>query len=46
MTAIGLEKLTCCQPEADSPVKVADPRSCPLADQSAPTWVPVFAAAL
>ena len=46
VTATGVEKVACCQPEADSDVKVAVTRSWPLADHSAPTWVPVFVVAL
>ena len=46
VTATGLEKLTCCQPEAVSPVKVAEASCWPPADQRAPTCVPVFVAPL
>jgi hypothetical protein len=41
--ATGLEKVTCCQPEAVSPVKVACANSVPPLLQSLPTCVPVFA---
>ncbi len=44
--ATGVEKLTCCQPVAVSPVKVACASSVPLALQRLPTWVPVLAADL
>ncbi len=44
--ATGFEKLTCCQPEALSPVKVADAKSVPLALHRLPMCVPVLAAAL
>ena len=46
MIATGVEKLTYCQPEAVSPVKVAWASSVPPAVHRLPTWVPVFAAAL
>ncbi len=35
--ATGVAKLTCCQPEAVSPVNVADARSVPLLLQRLPT---------
>ena len=35
-------KLTCCQPEAVSPVKVAVARRVPVLLQRLPTWVPVL----
>ena len=40
--AIGDAKLTCCQPEAVSPVNVAVPRSAPVPVQRCPTCVPVL----
>jgi len=42
----GLAKVTCCQPEADSLVKVASASSCPPVVQRLPMWVPVLVAAL
>jgi hypothetical protein len=40
------ERLTCCQPEALSPEKVADASSVPLLVHRSPTCVPVFVLAL
>ena len=42
----GLEKSTCCQPEAVSPVKVAVANLVPALVQRLATWVPVLAVAL
>jgi len=42
----GVANVTCCQPEAVSPLNVALPRSVPVPVQSLPTWVPVLAAPL
>ena len=44
--ATGVAKLTCCQPVAVSPLKVAVASSVPALDQRWPTWVPVFDAPL
>ena len=44
--ATGEEKVTCCQPEAVSPLKVAVARSVPVLDQRLPIWTPVLAVAL
>src|SRR5437764_3357282 len=38
----GVEKLTCCQPDVLSPVKVAEARGVPPAVHRLPTCVPVF----
>ena len=38
--ATGEAKLTCCQPEAVSPLNVADASSVPLALHRLPMWVP------
>ena len=46
LIATGLAKLTCCQPEAVSPVNVAVARSVPEAVQRWPTWVPPLPAPL
>ena len=40
--ATGVEKLTCCQPEAVSFVNVAVASSVPVLDQRLPTCVPVL----
>ena len=45
-TATGPEKVTCCHPVADSPVKVAVARSDPEIDHRLPMWVPVLPAPL
>ena len=42
-TATGEAKFTCCQPDADSPVNVAEPSFAPPVDHNEPTWVPVLA---
>jgi hypothetical protein len=42
----GAEKLTRCQPDAVSPVKVALAIRVPVEDQMCPTWTPVFVVAL
>ena len=42
----GVAKLTCCQPEAVSLVKVAGASSVPVLVQRLPTWVPVLVLAL
>jgi hypothetical protein len=42
----GVEKFTCCQPDADSPENVAWASSCPLAVHRLPMCVPVLAATL
>jgi hypothetical protein len=42
----GDEKLTCCQPEADSPVNVADASNVPVELHRLPRCVPVLPAAL
>ena len=44
--ATGDEKLTCCQPDADSPVNVAVASKVPVELQRLPTWVPVAPVAL
>ena len=44
--ATGDEKLTCCQPVVDSPVKVAEASNVPVELQRFPTWVPVLPAPL
>jgi hypothetical protein len=44
--ATGDEKVTCCQPDALSPVNVAVAKSAPELDHKCPTWVPVFVMAL
>ena len=44
--ATGVEKLTCCQPPADSPVKVAEASSVPVEFQRLPMCVPLLAGAL
>ena len=44
--ATGFAKLTCCQPEAVSLVKVAEASSVPVLLQRLPTCVPVLAALL
>jgi hypothetical protein len=44
--AIGEANETCCQPVADSPVKVAVPRRAPPAVHRCPTCVPVFSGPL
>src|ERR1700745_892004 len=44
--ATGLAKVTVCQPDEVSPLKVAWASRCPAALQRLPTWVPVLAAAL
>jgi hypothetical protein len=46
VTWTGVGKVTVCQPEPDSFVKVAWARRVPSVLQSEPMWVPVFAAAL
>ena len=46
VTATGEEKLTCCQPEAVSPVKVALASKVPLLVHRSPTCVPVLPAPL
>ena len=45
-TATGEEKVTSCQPDADSPEKVAVASRVPVRLQSVPTWLPVLASAL
>jgi hypothetical protein len=42
----GVEKLTRCQPDPVSLVKVALAKRVPEEDQMCPTWVPVFVVAL
>jgi hypothetical protein len=42
VTDTGLPKLTCCQPEAVSPLNVADASFVPDAVHRFPTWVPVL----
>ena len=42
LIATGLPKLTCCQPEAVSPLKVASASWVPSAVHRCPTWVPVL----
>ena len=44
--ATGVAKLTCCQPEAVSPVKVAVASWVPVRLHRWPTWVPVLPAPL
>jgi hypothetical protein len=44
--ATGLEKLTLCQPDVDSPEKVAVASRVPDVVHRFPTWVPVFVPAL
>ena len=44
--ATGVAKLTCCQPEAVSPLNVAVASFVPVADHRFPMWVPVLAALL
>jgi hypothetical protein len=44
--ATGFAKVTSCQPEAVSLVKVAEASSCPLAVHRLPMCVPVLAADL
>jgi hypothetical protein len=46
VTGTGCAKLTCCQPEPDSPLKVARASSWPLELQRLPMCVPVLALAL
>ena len=46
VTATGDEKVTDCQPESVSPVKVACARRVPLVDHRLPMCVPVLAADL
>jgi hypothetical protein len=46
MIGTGLEKFTCCQPDAVSFVKVAVASNAPLFVHKFPTWVPEFAVAL
>ena len=41
-TAIGVAKLTCCQPEAVSPLNVAVPSEAPVADHRWAVCVPVL----
>jgi hypothetical protein len=43
-TATGVAKLTSCQPEADSPLKVARPSSVPVLVHSEPVWALVLIA--
>jgi hypothetical protein len=45
-TSTGVAKVTVCQPEAVSPVKVACASRVPSAVQRLPVCVPVFVAAL
>ena len=45
-TGTGWEKFTCCQPDADSPVKVALASSWPVAVHRLPMCVPVLVLAL
>jgi hypothetical protein len=40
--ATGLEKFTCCQPVAVSPVKVALASNVPVLLQRCPVWIPVL----
>ena len=42
----GVENVTCCQPEALSPVKVAPASSVPVELHRLPMWVPVLVLAL
>ena len=44
--AMGAEKLTRCQPELVSPVKVAVPKRVPEEDQRCARWVPVLVVVL
>jgi hypothetical protein len=44
--ATGELKVTNCQPEALSLVKVAEESSVPVEDHRLPMWVPVFVVAL
>ena len=44
--AIGVVKLTCCQPEAVSAANVAVASFVPALDHKLATWVPVLAMAL
>ena len=46
LIATGFEKLTCCHPEALSPVKLADASSVPPVLHRLPMCVPVFVLAL
>jgi hypothetical protein len=46
VTATGEAKLTCCQPLAVSPVKVAAASWVPVLVQRWPTWVPLLPAPL
>ena len=46
VTATGVVKFTCCQPEPDSLANVADANFVPDADHKVPTWVPVLFAPL
>ena len=43
VTGTGVPSVTSCQPDDDSPVKVAVASSVPAVDQRCPTCVPVFA---
>ena len=43
LIATGAGNVTCCQPEAVSPAKLALASSVPVLDQSLPTCVPVLA---
>jgi hypothetical protein len=40
VTGMGLAKVACCHPLADSLVNVAKPRRVPALVQTLPTWVP------
>ena len=42
VTETGEAKVTCCQPLADSPAKVARASWVPVELHSVPTWVPMF----
>ena len=42
LMATGVAKLTCCQPEADSPENVAVANRAPVLDQRWAVCVPVF----
>jgi hypothetical protein len=44
--ATGGDKVTCCQPDAVSPLKVAVASRVPVLDHRFPTWVPVLVALL
>jgi hypothetical protein len=44
--ATGVGNSTCCQPDADSPVNVAEANAVPVPVQRVATWVPVFSGAL